>query len=129
MPGAPALSRLRAAAGATLLAMVALPACASRPRTPDLVAPPPAYVDTFPDRVQQGSLVRARATIGSRVELLDAQGKATEIRVGLDGGYVLGVALWWLVIFAGLSGAGLGWIVAALLATPLSGFWPLLTRS
>src|SRR6478735_2524290 len=78
MPGAPALSRLRAAAGATLLAMVALPACASRPRTPDLVAPPPAFVDTFPDTVQQGSLVRARATTGSRV--------------GLDGGYVLGVA-------------------------------------
>jgi murein DD-endopeptidase MepM/ murein hydrolase activator NlpD len=62
-----------------------------KPRTPDLVAPPPAFVDTLPDQVQQGSLVRARATPGSRVELLDAQGKATPIRVGSDGGYVLGV--------------------------------------
>jgi hypothetical protein len=47
----------------------------------------------------------------------------------IDGGYVLGVALWWLVIFAGLSVAGMGWIGAALLATVLCGFWPLLTRS
>jgi hypothetical protein len=47
----------------------------------------------------------------------------------IDGGYVLGVAVWWLVIFAGLSVAGMGWIAAALLATVLSGFWPLLTRS
>lgn len=47
----------------------------------------------------------------------------------IDGGYVLGVAVWWLVIFAGLSVAGMGWIAAALLATVLSGFWPILTRS
>ena len=47
----------------------------------------------------------------------------------IDGGYVAGVALWWLVIFAGLSVVGLGWIGAALLATVLAGFWPLLTRS
>ena len=47
----------------------------------------------------------------------------------IDGGYVLGVALWWLVIFAAASIAGLGWIGAALLATVLAGFWPLLTRS
>jgi hypothetical protein len=47
----------------------------------------------------------------------------------IDGGYVLGVAVWWLVIFAGLSVAGMGWIAAALLATLLSGFWPILTRS
>jgi hypothetical protein len=47
----------------------------------------------------------------------------------IDGGYVLGVALWWLVIFAGLSVAGVGWIVAALVATLLCGFWPILTRS
>ena len=46
----------------------------------------------------------------------------------IDGGYVLGVALWWLVIFAALSIAGMGWFGAALLATLLSGFWPLLTR-
>ena len=28
----------------------------------------------------------------------------------IAGGYVLGVAIWWLVIFAGLSVAGMGWI-------------------
>ncbi|MBN9085669.1 MAG: hypothetical protein J0J01_02070 [Reyranella sp.] len=47
----------------------------------------------------------------------------------IDGGYVLGVVLWWLVIFAGVSVAGMGWIGAALLATMLAGFWPILTRS
>ena len=47
----------------------------------------------------------------------------------IDGGYVLGVAIWWLVIFAGLSLAGLGWGAAVLLATVLCGFWPILTRS
>jgi len=47
----------------------------------------------------------------------------------VDGGYVLGVAVWWLVIFAGLSVVGMGWLSAALLATLLSGFWPVLTRS
>jgi hypothetical protein len=47
----------------------------------------------------------------------------------IDGGYVLGAGVWWLVIFAGLSVAGMGWIGAALLATLLCGFWPVLTRS
>jgi len=47
----------------------------------------------------------------------------------IDGGYVLGAGIWWLVIFAGLSMAGMGWIGAALLATLLCGFWPILTRS
>ena len=47
----------------------------------------------------------------------------------IDGGYVLGAGIWWLVIFAGLSLAGMGWIGAALLATLLCGFWPVLTRS
>ena len=47
----------------------------------------------------------------------------------IAGGYVLGVALWWLVIFAGASIACLGWVLAALLATILCGFWPILTRS
>ena len=47
----------------------------------------------------------------------------------IDGGYVLGAGIWWLVIFAGLSLAGMGWIGAALLATLLCGFWPILTRS
>jgi len=47
----------------------------------------------------------------------------------IDGGYVLGAGVWWLVIFAGLSVAGMGWIGAALLATLLCGFWPVPTRS
>ena len=42
----------------------------------------------------------------------------------IDRGYVLGVVVWWLVIFAAASVAGLGWIGAALLATVLAGFWP-----
>ena len=81
----------RAAAALLLLALTPAFAFASKPRTPDLVAPAPTFVDEFPPEVQQGSLVRARTTPGSRVELLDAQGKATQVRVGNDGGYVLGV--------------------------------------
>ena len=42
----------------------------------------------------------------------------------IDGEYVLGTAVWWLVIFAALSIAGMGWMPAALLATILCGFWP-----
>lgn len=42
----------------------------------------------------------------------------------IDGGYVLGVAVWWFVAFAALSIAGMGWVPAALLATVLCGFWP-----
>lgn len=42
----------------------------------------------------------------------------------IDGGYVLGVAVWWVVAFAALSIAGMGWVPAALLATVLCGFWP-----
>jgi murein DD-endopeptidase MepM/ murein hydrolase activator NlpD len=73
------------------MALASASAWASKPRTPDLVSPPPPFVDTFPQEVMQGSLVRARITRGARVELLDAEGKATEVRVGNDGGYVLGV--------------------------------------
>jgi murein DD-endopeptidase MepM/ murein hydrolase activator NlpD len=89
MPGAPALSR--PAFVLALLVLSPLATEAARPRHPDRVSPPPAYVDSFPSEVKQGGLVRARVTPGSRVELLDAQGKATEVRVGNDGGYVLGV--------------------------------------
>jgi hypothetical protein len=42
----------------------------------------------------------------------------------VDAGYVLGVAVWWLVIFVGLSNAGMSWIPAAILAAILCGFWP-----
>jgi biotin carboxyl carrier protein len=92
VPGARALSRIPALATvlAAALALAPASALAKKVRAPDR-APPPAVVDTFPAEVQQGALVRARATPGSRVELLDAQGKATNVRVGSDGGYVLGV--------------------------------------
>ncbi len=43
----------------------------------------------------------------------------------IDGGYVLGVAVWWLVVFVALSIANFGWLPAALLATVLCGFWPI----
>jgi biotin carboxyl carrier protein len=85
------LSRsLAAGCALALLAMATAPACASKARKaePALAAIP---VDTIPDVVQQGSLVRARVAPGSRVELLDAQGKATAVRVGEDGGIVFGV--------------------------------------
>ena len=94
MPRAPALKGLRAGAPALALLVLALAsacASASKPRKPDLVSPPPPFVDTFPSEVTQGSLVRARITRGARVELLDAQGKSTQVRVGNDGGYVIGV--------------------------------------
>ncbi|HTR83892.1 MAG TPA: hypothetical protein VMI56_05410 [Reyranella sp.] len=43
----------------------------------------------------------------------------------VDPGYVLGVAVWWLVIFAAASIVGLRWIPAALIATLVCGFWPI----
>jgi hypothetical protein len=43
---------------------------------------------------------------------------------GLDGGYLIGVAVWWLVAFAGLSIAGVSWLPAAVLAAIVCGFWP-----
>jgi len=75
----------------TLLLASACAASAGKPRKPDLVAPPLPYVDEFPAKLVQGSLVRARVTPHSRVELLDAEGKATEVRVGGDGGYAFGI--------------------------------------
>ena len=42
----------------------------------------------------------------------------------IEGDYVLGVAVWWLVIFAALSIAGVGWVLAALIAGLFCGFWP-----
>jgi murein DD-endopeptidase MepM/ murein hydrolase activator NlpD len=85
---------IRASAAVAACCVLALaPGCASagKPRTPDLVAPPLPYIDEFPSQLQQGSLVRARVTPRARVELLDAQGKATPVRVGDDGGYVFGI--------------------------------------
>ncbi len=42
----------------------------------------------------------------------------------IDAEYVLGVVVWWLVIFAGLSIAGMRGVPAAILAAILCGFWP-----
>jgi hypothetical protein len=45
----------------------------------------------------------------------------------VDPGYLLGVAVWWLVIFAAASIVRLGWMPAALIATVVAGFWPVVT--
>ena len=42
----------------------------------------------------------------------------------IDADYLLGVVVWWFVIFAGLSIAGVSWVPAAILAAILCGFWP-----
>jgi len=42
----------------------------------------------------------------------------------VDSGYVIGVVVWWMVIFAAASVVGLGWIPAAMIATLVCGFWP-----
>ena len=42
----------------------------------------------------------------------------------VDAGYLLGVAVWWLVVFAGLSIIGVSWLPAAIIAALLCGFWP-----
>jgi hypothetical protein len=43
---------------------------------------------------------------------------------GLEPGYLLGVAVWWLVAFGGLSIIGVSWIPAAILAAIVCWFWP-----
>jgi hypothetical protein len=42
----------------------------------------------------------------------------------IDAEYVLGVAVWWFVLFAALSIAGVSWVPAAIVAALLCGFWP-----
>lgn len=86
MPRTQPLNRSRVLAAALLLL-----APAAVLATHDPASPPTVFIGTLPSTVQQGSLLRARATPGSRVELLDAEGKATQVRVGSDGGYVLGI--------------------------------------
>ena len=43
---------------------------------------------------------------------------------GLEPGYLLGVVVWWLVAFGGLSIIGVSWIPAAILAAIACWFWP-----
>jgi hypothetical protein len=49
---------------------------------------------------------------------------SSERPASLDPGYLLGVAVWWLVIFAAGSIVGLSWLPATLVATLVCGFWP-----
>ena len=42
----------------------------------------------------------------------------------LESGYLLGVAVWWLVGFMALSIVGVRWLPAAVLAGILCWFWP-----
>ena len=43
---------------------------------------------------------------------------------GLEPGYLLGVVVWWLVAFGGLSIIGVSGIPAAILAAIACWFWP-----
>jgi len=42
----------------------------------------------------------------------------------IEGEYVLGVAVWWSVIFAALSIVSMDWLPAAVVAAILCWFWP-----
>ena len=42
----------------------------------------------------------------------------------VDRGYLAGVAVWWLVVFVALSIARVDWLLAAIVATVMCGFWP-----
>ncbi len=42
----------------------------------------------------------------------------------IDGKYLLGVVVWWFVLFAALSIVGVSWIPAAIVAAMLCWFWP-----
>jgi murein DD-endopeptidase MepM/ murein hydrolase activator NlpD len=76
---------------AALLLLAALQPAAQGRATPAAVAAPAprSALDALPDRIQQGSLLRARAAPGSRLELLATDGRATPVRVGSDGGFVV----------------------------------------
>jgi len=43
----------------------------------------------------------------------------------VDRGYLTGAVVWWLVVFVTLSMVRVDWRVAALAATVLCGFWPI----
>jgi hypothetical protein len=49
---------------------------------------------------------------------------STDRPAPVDRGYLAGAAVWWLVLFAALSIVHLDWRVAAIVATLLCGFWP-----
>ena len=44
-------------------------------------------------------------------------------------GYLVGVMLWWLVVFAALLIATVDWKIAAIVASAACWFWPLLMPS
>jgi murein DD-endopeptidase MepM/ murein hydrolase activator NlpD len=79
------------ACSAALLAL-ALAGCASAPSGEKYVFGGAVPVDDMiPREISQGSLLRSHVQPGSRVDLLAADGKATPIRVGTDGGFAFGV--------------------------------------
>jgi hypothetical protein len=43
----------------------------------------------------------------------------------VDRGYVAGAAVWWLVVFVALSIMHVDWLVAAIVAAVVCGFWPI----
>ncbi len=49
---------------------------------------------------------------------------STDKPAPIDGEYLLGVAVWWLVLFAALSIVGVSMLPAALVAAILCWFWP-----
>jgi len=67
------------------LALLGLAVCASAG-----AAAPGSALDALPGQIQQGSLLRARLAPGSQLELLAADGTAQPVRVGSDGGFVVG---------------------------------------
>jgi len=51
--------------------------------------PPTPGLDALPPSIPQGALLRAQLAPGSRLELVGTDGKATPVRVGADGGFVV----------------------------------------
>ncbi|MEO7252327.1 MAG: M23 family metallopeptidase [Arenimonas sp.] len=84
------MSRPRTATIATLLAL-AIVGCGTAPArvVEPAATPKPAPVDDIPSHLSQGSLLRAHLAPGTGLELLAADGSATAVRVGADGGFAL----------------------------------------
>ena len=81
---------MKRSCSAALLAL-ALAGCASAPRQVEQpVATGALPVDDIPRDMAQGSLLRSHVARGSRLELVGADGKPTEVRVGADGAFALG---------------------------------------
>ena len=65
--------------------------------------------------------------VGVDIKLGFARTVASRERPPLENiGYVIGAIVWWLVIFAALSIAGVNWLPAFILAGGFCWFWPFL---